>query len=237
MASAAPSPDPNLDAKWEKWKKKFEKIYSPDEERHRRAVWEETKKKIEAHNAGYKQGKTSFYMGLNQFSDLTPEEFRRKCCGSSMCRGEMTGDLPEPEDLGENNSLTPGRDQGRKCRYHAENSAANVRDFVQIPGSKEALMKAVAKVGPISVAVDDSHGAFQFYDSGIYYEPQCKTIHLNHAVLVIGYSSEGEESDGNSYWLVKNSWSEEWGMKGYMKIAKDWNNHCGIATFTTYPMV
>lgn len=41
-----------------------------DEERHRRAVWEESKKKVEAHNADYKQGKTSFYMGLNKFSDL-----------------------------------------------------------------------------------------------------------------------------------------------------------------------
>ncbi|GAB1298282.1 Testin-2 [Apodemus speciosus] len=131
----------------------------------------------------------------------------------------------------------PYRGPGGKCRYHAENSAANVRDFVQIPGSEEALMKAVAKVGPISVAVDASHSSFQFYDSGLYYEPQCKRVHLNHAVLVVGYGFEGEESDGNSYWLVKNSWGEEWGMKGYMKIAKDWNNHCGIATLATYPIV
>ncbi|XP_021035509.1 testin-2 [Mus caroli] len=131
----------------------------------------------------------------------------------------------------------PYRGPGRKCRYHAENSAATVRDFVQIPGSEEALMKAVAKVGPISVAVDASHGSFQFYDSGIYYEPRCKRVHLNHAVLVVGYGFEGEESDGNSYWLVKNSWGEEWGMKGYIKIAKDWNNHCGIATLATYPIV
>lgn len=36
-------------------------------------MWEESKKTIEAHNADYKQGKTSFYMGLNQFSDLVSE--------------------------------------------------------------------------------------------------------------------------------------------------------------------
>lgn len=48
-------------------------IHFQDEERHRRAVWEESKKTIEAHNADYKQGKTSFYMGLNQFSDLVSE--------------------------------------------------------------------------------------------------------------------------------------------------------------------
>ncbi|CAH6796034.1 Testin [Phodopus roborovskii] len=131
----------------------------------------------------------------------------------------------------------PYTGRGTKCRYQAENSAANVKDFVQIPRHEEALMKAVAKVGPISVAVDASHISFQFYESGIYYEPQCRRVHLNHAVLVVGYGFEGEQSDGNSYWLVKNSWGEEWGMKGYMKIAKDWNNHCGIATHATYPIV
>nr|XP_048303589.1 testin-2-like [Myodes glareolus] len=131
----------------------------------------------------------------------------------------------------------PYKGQGRECRYHAEISAANVRDFVQVPGHEKALMKAVAKVGPISVTVDASHSSFQFYESGIYYEPQCRRVHLNHAVLVVGYGFEGEESEGNSYWLVKNSWGEEWGMKGYTKMAKDRNNNCGIAIYATYPIV
>ena len=29
------------------------------------------------------------------------------------------------------------------------------------------------------------------------------------------------------YWLVKNSWSENWGIKGYAKIAWE-QNRCGI---------
>lgn len=53
-----------------------------------------------------------------------------------------------------------------ECRYQAKNSAANVKDFVQIPGHEEALMKAVANVGPISVAIDARHSSFQFYESG-----------------------------------------------------------------------
>ncbi|XP_049999354.1 testin-2-like isoform X1 [Alexandromys fortis] len=131
----------------------------------------------------------------------------------------------------------PYKGLGGECRYHAEIAAANVSDFVQVPGCEEALMKAVAKVGPISVAVDASHSSFRFYENGTYYEPQCRKVHLNHAVLVVGYGFEGEESNGNSYWLVKNSWGEEWGMKGYVKMAKDWNNNCGIATYATYPIV
>lgn len=45
---------------------------------------------------------------------------------------------------------------------------------------------------------------FGFTFLGIYYEPQCRRVHLNHAVLVVGCGFEREESDGNSYWLVKN---------------------------------
>lgn len=45
-----------------------------DEERHRRALWEENKKIIEKHNAEYEQGKTSYTMGLNQFSDMVSEK-------------------------------------------------------------------------------------------------------------------------------------------------------------------
>lgn len=44
-----------------------------DEERYRRSVWEEEKKKVEKHNAEYEQGKTSFFMGLNEFSDMVTE--------------------------------------------------------------------------------------------------------------------------------------------------------------------
>lgn len=45
-----------------------------DEEGHRRALWEENKKIIEKHNAEHEQGRTSYTMGLNQFSDMVSEK-------------------------------------------------------------------------------------------------------------------------------------------------------------------
>ncbi|XP_051007075.1 testin-2-like [Acomys russatus] len=131
----------------------------------------------------------------------------------------------------------PYEGQEGSCRYNVEKSTASVRDFVQITASEEALMYAVAKVGPISAAIDASHSSFRFYDSGMYYEPNCRKVLLNHAVLVVAYGYEGAESDDIKYWLIKNSWGEKWGMEGYMKIHKDWNNHCGIATYATYPIM
>ncbi|XP_021506128.1 procathepsin L-like [Meriones unguiculatus] len=120
------------------------------------------------------------------------------------------------------------------CRYNHENSAANVKGFVTLPSSEDTLMKAVASVGPISVGIDTKHNSFQFYRAGVYYEPECSSTRLDHAVLVVGY---GEELDGRKYWLVKNSWGKYWGLNGYIKIAKDRNNHCGIATEASYPIV
>jgi hypothetical protein len=41
--------------------------------------------------------------------------------------------------------------------------------------------------------------------------------------VVVGYGIQR----GTPYWLIKNSWSESWGIKGYAKIAWE-QNRCGV---------
>ncbi|XP_051050488.1 cathepsin Q [Phodopus roborovskii] len=123
------------------------------------------------------------------------------------------------------------------CRYDPKNLSAKIKTFLALPEHEDILMDAVATKGPIAAGVDTSHNSFRFYKEGIYHEPNCSSDTVNHAVLVVGYGFEGNETDGKNYWLIKNSWGKKWGMRGYMKIAKDQNNHCGIASFAQYPIV
>ncbi|GIY09391.1 cathepsin L [Caerostris darwini] len=124
--------------------------------------------------------------------------------------------------------------QDGTCHFKKADVGATVTGYVDIPtGDEDALKKAVATVGPISVAIDASHDSFQTYQDGIYVEPECSPDQLDHGVLIVGYGSE----DGSDYWLVKNSWGKTWGIKGYIKMARNKDNQCGIATQASYPLV
>ncbi|XP_046662481.1 procathepsin L-like isoform X2 [Homalodisca vitripennis] len=121
------------------------------------------------------------------------------------------------------------------CRYNPKNKGATDNGYVDITsGSEKALQKAVATVGPISVAIDGDHISFKHYKSGVYQNPDCSSTALNHGIVAVGY---GSTKKGGAYWLVKNSWSSNWGMNGYAMMARNHNNMCGIATAASYPKV
>lgn len=121
-----------------------------------------------------------------------------------------------------------------KCKFNASNVGADDSGYVDIPRGDEAkLQAAVASVGPVSVAIDASHQSFQFYSKGVYNEPKCSSVQLDHGVLAVGYGVDG----GIKYWLVKNSWGASWGKEGYINMSRDKNNQCGIATSASYPLV
>lgn len=117
------------------------------------------------------------------------------------------------------------------CRYNPNNIGAKVSDVVYVAGNEDALKVAVAKKGPISVAIDA--GLLQHYDSGVFDEPSCSQD-VDHGVLVVGY---GSASVGGDYWIVKNSWGTSWGEDGYVLMARNRDNQCAIASYGVYPLV
>ncbi|XVF27505.1 hypothetical protein REPUB_Repub14bG0113200 [Reevesia pubescens] len=112
--------------------------------------------------------------------------------------------------------------------------AATISGYEDVPANNEkALLQAVANQ-PVSVAIEGSGWAFQFYESGVF-SGECDA-YLDHAVTAVGY---GTSSAGTKYWLVKNSWGTGWGEKGYMMLKRDVTAKeglCGVAMKASYPI-
>ncbi|XP_054778219.1 zingipain-2-like [Prosopis cineraria] len=94
--------------------------------------------------------------------------------------------------------------------------------------SEKSLYCAVSRQ-PVSVALDARD--FQFYKEGIYNGENCTgKLYTSHAVLIVGYDTVADRD----YWIVKNSWGESWGMKGYMFIERNTGSKDGVCLINKY---
>ncbi|XP_063080341.1 procathepsin L-like [Engraulis encrasicolus] len=314
------------DLEFHAWKLKFGKSYSlHQEEAYRKDIWLSSRRRVLAHNLLATQGIHSYRMGMNQFSDMDPEEFREKVLLKDMKPSNETKAMPhlasmdsiaeggaaelaDTVDWRDKGCVTEVKSQGQcgscwtfsvtgaleahtcikhgylaslseqqlvdctrpygesgcgggwmdpafqyirdnggidteeyypyigqedYCRFNPAGVGATCKGFHDVTpkGDESALQNSVARQGPVSVAVDASR--FADYQSGVFNDPYCNAAAPNHAVLVVGYGSEG----GQDYWLVKNSWGVSWGEQGYIKMARNQYNQCGIASYASYPAV
>ena len=59
---------------------------------------------------------------------------------------------------------------------------------------------------------------------------------LDHGVLIVGYGYDLMLN--KEYWIVKNSWGEDWGENGYIRIERNSNKEggmCGITLQASIP--
>jgi cathepsin L len=128
-------------------------------------------------------------------------------------------------------SSYPYTAQDGTCHYKAANSGATLKSYVNVNQGDENDLQSKVYLGPTSVAIDASQSSFQFYNSGVYSDPDCSTSQLDHGVLAVGWGVDS----GSDYWVVKNSWGTDWGLKGFIWMARNDGNMCGIATMATLP--
>ena len=115
-------------------------------------------------------------------------------------------------------------------------TVVEISGCVDVTPNNQVDLKEAVFTNPVSIAIEADTKVFQMYKSGVITSDDCGT-NLDHGVLIVGY---GEES-GTKYWLVKNSWSSDWGDGGYVKIERSDSTNdqgiCGIAMQPSYPVV
>ncbi|XP_072561499.1 cathepsin K-like [Paramormyrops kingsleyae] len=160
------------------------------------------------------------------------------CVSQSGCKGGFMTDAFEYISTNkgiDSEKVYPYVGKDQTCAYNASGKAAVCRCYEEVEsGNERELKAAVASVGPVSAAVSSLLDSFRFYKRGVYNDPMCSADDIDHAVLVVGYSYTWR---GKKYWIIKNSWGTDWGVNGYMRLARNGNNTCGIATMASYPII
>ncbi|KAI1713258.1 papain family cysteine protease domain-containing protein [Ditylenchus destructor] len=128
----------------------------------------------------------------------------------------------------------PYKAKNQTCMKKSFPLAAPIDGYYMIPnGSEHMLQVAIATQGPVSIAIDVGLD-FAYYEKGVYYNENCTTYNLNHEVLAVGY---GSDEFGGDYWIIKNSWGVDWGDQGYIRMARNRDNNCGIASYANVPFI
>jgi len=296
---------------WNSWKVTHKRKYdSVAEENYRKEIFVKNKKDIDEHNMLYKEGKETYFKGINQFTDWTHAEFLNilsnfkspdNATEAEVIKFDASVELPAKKDWREAGAVLPIKNQGScgscwafaavaalegahkiktgeltdlseqqlvDCSYRYGNQGCEggwplkelqyVRDnqgldteesypymttmgychynrkyvgslIKQIyrtqTGSEASLAMCIAGYGPIAVAVDATE--MLSYSGGIYSNLRCNPHNLNHAVTVVGYTPDS--------WIIKNSWSTGWGEQGYMRLARNKGNMCGVAMDGVFP--
>ncbi|XP_075711297.1 cathepsin J-like isoform X2 [Rhinoderma darwinii] len=290
----------SFDQEWSTWKTKYGKRYSSTrEELFRRKVWEDTWHKVQKQNKLADEGLSKYWMAMNKFADITPEEVKRKSClmsnGAEVSSPKYTyglsEGLPDHVDWRESKCVTDAKNQGlcgscwafatvgvvesrfciknhklmtlseqqlvdcdsgdgaccgglpvqalmyvtqngimksedyeyeqkqKECEYKEDKAIMlNLTKYYNLP-DEQSIVSSVALEGPVAVGfgVDQD---FMHYSHGIF-DGDCAED-ANHAIIAIGYGTEKDDEDEEQpYWIIKNSWGEEWGENGFAKVQRN----------------
>ncbi|KAL8143747.1 hypothetical protein V2J09_016779 [Rumex salicifolius] len=124
-------------------------------------------------------------------------------------------------------------DEGTCEQRNGEKQMITIAGYQDVPANDEqSLLKALSQQ-PVSIAIDASGRDFQFYSGGVY-DGSCGTD-LDHGVAAVGYGS----TTRTDYTIVKNSWGDTWGERGYIRMKRSTGKPeglCGINKLASYPI-
>jgi len=107
-----------------------------------------------------------------------------------------------------------------------------ISNWTQISQDEDQIAAALVQYGPLAIGINA--GPMQWYSGGVAKPLKilCNPSKLDHGVAIVGF---GEDS-GSKYWIIRNSWGETWGEKGYYRIERG-TGACGLNTMVTTAMM
>jgi len=175
-------------------------------------------------------------MSEQQLIDCTTELGNQGCHGGAIERAIAY--LAAGRAVCTEDSYPYKAEQGT-CRESSCNAAIpgrGVTGFIQVPRADgdDALMDAVAQQ-PVAVAIEADHKVFMHYKHGII-KKKCGNK-VDHGVLLVGYGTDN--ATNMSYWILKNSWGDQWGEHGFARLERGLSGtgECGIKYDPVYAQV
>jgi C1A family cysteine protease len=187
------------------------------------------------------ESETSIAIATGKLVDLSEQEvvscdtkFDAGCAGGNMDdaldwiikKGGIASTADYPYTSGKT-----GKDG--KCQVVGD-IAGSISAYEKIAKKDELSMISAAAVSALSVGIDASGIGFMLYNGGVFDDSkkECKPGARDHGVVVVGYEAGTQRPLEGGFWLMRNSWGEDWGEQGYMNVAmgvEGVEGVCGIA--------
>ncbi len=125
------------------------------------------------------------------------------------------------------------------CKNTTEFATASIDGWVNLPSRSptEHIKKFLMSFGILSVSINAVSEVLVYNGENVISTDACKNtkIHeLDHAVNLVGFGKN--ETDGSEYWILRNSWSTNWGDKGFFKLEMG-ERDCGVTLDVSFPIV
>jgi len=112
--------------------------------------------------------------------------------------------------------------------------AAKISGWKSFSQNETQLLSDLITNGPLSVLIN-SEGLppLEYHRDGVWNPYMCGADSLDHAVLLVGYGVDKGMFEDTPYWIVKNSWGQDWADdQGFFKMARG-TGLCGVNTAVT----
>jgi len=131
----------------------------------------------------------------------------------------------------ESNASYPYTAKDGECQFDADDIELSISSYIYVPRNETDLQINLLQHGPLSICLDAEH--WQDYTGGVITARECCDLDiciLDHCVQLVGFNTTG------NYWIVRNSWGDDWGLDGYVYLEMG-SNTCGLKDLASWPIV